>query len=91
MDTYNILTEPWMAVIDEQGKEISVGLRDFLVNAHKYKKSAENRNLSIVRRLQQRLAETIIMDIFGTDTDTLEKLMDVGCFDSEIVDSYFNK
>lgn len=91
MDTYNILTEPWMAVIDEQGKEISVGLRDFLVNAHKYKKSAENRNLSIVRRLQQRLAETIIMDIFGTDTDTLEELMDVGCFDSEIVDSYFKE
>ena len=91
MDTYNILTEPWMAVIDEQGKEISVGLRDFLVNAHKYKKSAENRNFPIVRRLQQRIAETFIMDIFGTDTDTLEELMDAGCFNPDIVDSYFKK
>ena len=37
MDIYNILTEHWLTVIDEQGKEIYVGLRDFLVYAHKYK------------------------------------------------------
>ncbi len=35
---FDILTEPWMGVIDkETGKVLKVGLRDYIVNAHMYK------------------------------------------------------
>lgn len=73
---FNILYEPWMGVIDMNGNETQVGLRDYLVNAHLYKCSAENRQFAVLRRLQQRLAETFVMDIFGLNIDTETSLLD---------------
>lgn len=63
---FDILTEPWMGVIDkETGEVLKVGLRDYIVNAHMYKCSAENKDFAIIRRLQQRLAEAVVIDIYG--------------------------
>lgn len=57
---FDVLTEPWMGVVDkETGEVLKVGLRDYIVNAHMYKCSAENKDFAIVRRLQQRLAEML--------------------------------
>ena len=33
---FNVLYEPWMGVVDMDGNETLVGLRDYLVNAHLY-------------------------------------------------------
>lgn len=88
MDAYNILTEPWMPVIDRQGSEKLVGLRDYLINAHLYRKSAENKNLPILRRLQQRLAELFIADVLKNER--IEDILDIGYFDPVLIDSYIN-
>lgn len=88
---FNILYEPWMGVIDMTGQEKLVGLRDYLVNAHLYKRSAENKFIPILRRLQQRLAETFVMDIFGLDVETEVDLLNVGHFDSEKIDDYIKE
>lgn len=90
---FNILYEPWMGVIDMNGNEKLVGLRDYLVNAHLYKRSAENNQFAILRRLQQRLAEAVIIDIYGRHIkegdDTLICLYQNKKFDAEKIDDYF--
>ena len=54
---FDVLTEPWMGVVDKKtGEVLKVGLRDYIVNAHMYKCSAEKKDFAIIRRLQQRLA-----------------------------------
>lgn len=59
---FDVLTEPWMGVVDkETGEVLKVGLRDYIVNAHMYKCSAENKDFAIIRRLQQRLAEAVVV------------------------------
>lgn len=88
---FNILYEPWMGVIDMNGNETQVGLRDYLVNAHLYKCSAENRQFAVLRRLQQRLAETFVMDIFGLNIDTETSLLDTGYFDAKKIDTYIKQ
>lgn len=88
---FNILYEPWMGVIDMNGNETLVGLRDYLVNAHIYKCSAENRQFAVLRRLQQRLAETFVMDIFGLNIDTETSLLDTGYFDAKKIDTYIKQ
>lgn len=75
---FNVLYEPWMGVVDMNGNEALVGLRDYLVNAHLYKCSAENKQFAVLRRLQQRLAETFVMDIFGINIDTEAALINAG-------------
>lgn len=80
-----------MGVIDMNGNETQVGLRDYLVNAHLYKCSAENRQFAVLRRLQQRLAETFVMDIFGLNIDTETSLLDTGYFDAKKIDTYIKQ
>lgn len=91
---FDILTEPWMGVIDKKtGNEKKVGLRDYIVNAHLYKRSAENKDFSILRRLQQRLAEAVIIDIYGRHIkdgdDAFINLYESGKFDTKKIDDYF--
>ena len=88
---FNILTEPWMGVVDNDGTEKLVGLRDYLVNAHQYKCSAENKQFAVLRRLQQRLAETFVMDIFGLDIESEVNLLMSGCFNAEKIDEYIKQ
>lgn len=85
---FNVLYEPWMGVIDMDGNETLVGLRDYLVNAHLYKCSAENKQFAVLRRLQQRLAETFVMDIFGINIDAETALINAGHFDADEIDAY---
>ena len=85
---FNVLYEPWMGVIDMDGSETLVGLRDYLVNAHLYKCSAENKQFAVLRRLQQRLAETFVMDIFGINIDAEAALINAGHFDADEIDAY---
>lgn len=85
---FNVLYEPWMGVIDMDGNETLVGLRDYLVNAHLYKCSAENKQFAVLRRLQQRLAETFVMDIFGINIDAEAALINAGHFDADEIDAY---
>lgn len=92
---FNILTEPWMGVVDKKSGTLhKVGLREYLVNAHLYKCSAENEDFAILRRLQQRLAESVIIDIYGRHVsedinDELMKVYASGKFSEEKIDDYF--
>lgn len=88
---FNILHEPWMGVVDMNGNEILVGLRDYLINAHLYKRSAENKQFAVLRRLQQRLAETFVMDIFGINIEAEAALINTGRFDADKIDGYIAK
>ena len=47
---FNILTEPWMGVVDNDGTEKLVGLRDYLVNAQRRKQT--------IRRTEETAAAT---------------------------------
>lgn len=85
---YNVLYEPWLHVVSPDGSQHAVGIRDCLVNAHTYKCIADNRNLAILRRLQQRLLETFIIDIYGNSLDTIAKLAKTGHFDADTIDEY---
>lgn len=93
---FNILTEPWLGVVDNDGTEKLVGLRDYLVNAHQYKCSAENKQFAVLRRLQQRLAEMVIIDIYGRNLEpedkrnALIKAYEEQKFDKEKIDTYFH-
>lgn len=88
---FNILHKPWMGVVDMDGNEMLVGLRDYLINAHLYKHSAENRQFAVLRRLQQRLAETFVMDIFGINIEAEAALINAGRFDADKIDGYIAK
>ena len=90
---FDVLTEPWMGVVDkETGKVLKVGLRDYIVNAQIYKCSAENKDFAIVRRLQQRLAEAVVVDIYGRRVnDELMSAFNNGRFDANKVDAYFDE
>ena len=50
--------------------------------------SAENKQFAVLRRLQQRLAETFVMDIFGINIDTEAALINAGHFDADEIDAY---
>lgn len=90
---FDVLTEPWMGVVDkETGEVLKVGLRDYIVNAHMYKCSAENKDFAIVRRLQQRLAEAVVIDIYGRSVnDELMSVFNNGRFDADKIDAYFDE
>ena len=90
---FDILTEPWMGVIDkETGEVLKVGLKDYIVNAHMYKCSAENKDFAIIRRLQQRLAEAVVIDIYGRAVnDELMSVFNNGRFDADKIDAYFDE
>lgn len=90
---FDVLTEPWMGVVDkETGEVLKVGLRDYIVNAHMYKCSAESKDFAIVRRLQQRLAEAVIIDIYGRRVnDELMSVFNNGRFDADKIDAYFDE
>lgn len=88
---FNILYEPWMGVVDMEGNEKEVGLYDYIVNAHLYRRSAEHQSLAVVRRLQQRLAETVVMDAFEVTAENIADLWDEGSFNKEVLDSYLKK
>ena len=88
---FNIFKDPWLPIIDENGDIQLVGMRDYLVNAHRYKASAENSEFPILRILQERFAGTLISDIFGATTEVENQLIEAGQFNEEEIDSYIEK
>ena len=87
---YDILIEPWLHVVDMDGNLKSIGLLDCLINAHNYKKICEHKDFPILRRLQQRLIETFIVDIFNIDDDTKVKdLFEEKQFSKDKIIDYF--
>ena len=88
---FNIFNDPWLPIIDENGDSQLVGMRDYLVNAHRYKASAENSEFPILRIVQERLAGALISDIFGITTEAENQLIEAGQFNEEEIDSYIEK
>ena len=88
---FDILTEPWLYVLDGNGNIQHIGLYEALINAHKYKRICENKNIALIRRLQQRLLEAFVVDIFNIDDiKTAKKILEQGYFDKEKIDDYFD-
>lgn len=87
---FDILTEPWLYVLDGNGNIQHIGLYEALINAHKYKRICENKNIALIRRLQQRLLEAFVVDIFNIDNrKTAKSLLEQGYFNKEKIDDYF--
>ena len=87
---YDLLTEPWLHVVDMDGNLQSVGIKECLINAHKYRRLAENNDLAVIRRLQHRLLETLVICIYNIkNQDEYMELFRNGCFDKNKVNEYF--
>lgn len=57
-----------------------------------YKCSAESKDFAIVRRLQQKFAEAVIIDIYGRRVnDELMSVFNNGRFDADKIDAYFDE
>ena len=86
--SYNVMTEPWMSVVDQNNEIKFVGMRDYLVNAHLYIRSAENDEFPILRIMQERIAGAFVLDVFGSTEDDLKRMIEDGKFDENKIDSY---
>lgn len=88
---FNIFEDPWLPIIDENGVTQLVGMRDYLVKAHRYKASAENSEFPILRILQERFAGALISEIFGETIEVENQLIETGQFNEKEIDSYIEK
>lgn len=89
MPSFNLLHEPWLPVLDADGRRREVGLRDALVNAHQWREVyADN---PIETAALNRLLLAIVIDGFlpHPDEDAWWDRWEAGRFDEDAVDAYF--
>lgn len=85
--SFNLLTQPWIPVIDRNGTAQEVGLLEALERAHTYRGV---RDISpMVEYSVYRFLIVVLMDMFRPeDSDALDELLDEGCFDPDIIRDY---
>lgn len=85
--SFNLLTQPWIPVIDLNGTAQEVGLLEALERAHTYRGV---RDISpMVEYSVYRFLIVVLMDMFRPeDSDALDELLDEGCFDPDIIRDY---
>ncbi|QXD16409.1 type I-E CRISPR-associated protein Cse1/CasA [Rhodocaloribacter litoris] len=89
MPSFNLIHEPWLPVLDADGRRHEVGLRDALVHAHQWREVyADN---PIETAALNRLLLAIVIDGFlpHPDEDAWWDRWEAGRFDEHAVDAYF--
>ena len=94
---YDVLFEPCLTVIDEDGSTKNTGLRDCLINAHRYKsicvpsQSSDKKQFVPLEYCALRFLITFIMDAYRNQMHSMEQIADLiekGSFDADVIDSY---
>lgn len=90
MINFNLLDEPWIPVIRQQGTLDELSLTEVLLQAHELREIQDP--LPIVEFGLYRLLVALVMDIFDlTSQSDLEELLDKGHFDPQKLNFYFER
>ena len=94
MFSYNLLNEPWIPTRDVSDETICRGIEDSLKNAHQIKDIIDP--APTIQYSLYRFLIAFIMDVYGfknpdNDLTDLEKLIQSGKFDSDLIDTYIGK
>src|SRR4051794_12147009 len=86
--SFNLVDEPWVPVVWQDGTVGEVGLRDALVRAHEIRELVESSPLVTVSL--HRLLLAILHRTFGPETfEAWKALWRRGHWDAETLDTYF--
>lgn len=89
-DSFDVMTEPWIPVLDMSGQPTHVGLRDAVVRAHEFSEVSDGSPLTEYGLY--RLLVTLVTDVFRpVDVEEQEDLLDEGRFDAFSFDGYVQK
>lgn len=88
--SFNVLTEPWISVVSEEGKNETLGICETIKRAH------ELRSISEVSPLAEygihRVLSLFLMDALRPEDKTdIEELLDEGQFSMETIDGYIEQ
>jgi CRISPR system Cascade subunit CasA len=90
MFSFNLLTEPWILVNDQNGNVKEMGIIEVLENAHKIVSLADATIL--IRFSIYRFLIALIMDIFKIkELEQVEELIMEGNFNKDAIDEYINE
>lgn len=85
--SFNVLSEGWIPVVDLENKRQKLGILDTLKNAHRLKAISDAS--AMVEYSLYRFLSVFLMDALRPkDMETLEDLLEEGCFDAESIDDY---
>ena len=86
--TFDLIKEPWIPVVAEDGRILAVGLQEALMQAHQF--VAIRDSLPTVEFGLYRLLVALALDIFQPkNTEALADLLDAKRFDAAKIDAYF--
>lgn len=91
MTAFDLVTEPWIPVVDSDGTPREVGLRDALVNSHRWRGFGEVSPLTEVALLRLLLAVVHRALRGPRSVDEAVELLERGQFDSEMIDDYLSR
>lgn len=94
MFSFNLLTEPWIPVLDKSGKIRDVSLSELLLNAHDFREIAHDSPPFVASLLMVCVA--LLQSAWQGETtiereDEWERLWNQGQFDAPILIAYFEK
>ena len=89
-NSYNLLKEPWIPVLDGSGNIIEMGIINLLKKAHEY--IAISDSSPLMQYGIYRLLIAIVSDMFDIiDITTIDELLEIEGFDNDVIDSYAEK
>ncbi len=92
--TFNLLTEPWIPVLQNDGKIRDVGLRELLLDAHNFREIAHDSPPFVASLLMVGVA--LLHSAWPGETtiereDEWERVWNLGRFDADVLEAYFQK
>lgn len=87
--SFNVLNEPWIPVVAQDGERLLLGIRETL------RRAPELKEISVVSPLEEfsiyRFLSVFLMDALRPeDRDNIEELLDEGSFDMEQIEEYIS-
>ena len=88
--SFNLIEEPWIEVVEQDGTPRQVGLRQALVDAHHFRELFDSSPLVMAATLRLLLA--LLHRVFGPkERSDWRTLWNAGCFDTNTLDAYFEQ
>jgi len=88
--SYNLIEEPWLSCIGQDGELVELGIRDALVEAHRVRELQGE--TPVATMALHRLLLAILHRVFGPgDRNTWAELWQAGKWDERALSDYFNR
>ncbi len=88
--SFNLLTEPWIPVVDQNGSRLTLGIRDLLLNAHQLREVAAETPPMTASVLLLLLA--VVYRVYAPpDEEAWYRLWQEGKFPASTLEEYFRK